>query len=98
MPGLARVHGRKLLRAWIDRSNFENQEKAAKALGYTAGFLSQLLTGERKPSLEVALDLWEKTGVPVTSWVLSRVSKTEKQGQKQADKSKYLQTVKADAD
>lgn len=83
MPGYARpvaqFEGRELLRSWIERSG-RNQKQAAEYLGISEGFLSQWLSGKRRPSLEVAFDLEAKTGVPARSWTLTAVSKIDQAG------------------
>ena len=65
-------HGREQLRGWIDRSGFD-QRKAAAALGITEAYLSQLLAGDRCPSLTMAVKFEQETGIPTESWVLNGV-------------------------
>ena len=40
----------------------------ARATGITIQFASQLLRGERSPSLKMAKVIEKETGIPVSSW------------------------------
>jgi len=47
------------------------QLDVAQKLGVSQAYLSQLLSGQRRPSLELAVHIEQMTGgaVPATSWV-----------------------------
>lgn len=74
--------GRALLREWLDRSK-QNQGELAAALGISDPYLSQILSGLRRPKLELLMAIEAKTGVPVTSWVDTRRGKVD-QAQKRS--------------
>ena len=63
--------GRHLLGAWRERSK-QDQRTLARALGVSDGYLSQILSGLRRPKLELLMKIEELTGVPVSSWVDTR--------------------------
>ena len=65
-------HGRDQLRGWIDRNGFD-QRKAAVELAITEAYLSQLLSGDRCPSLTMAVKFEQETGIPTESWVLNEL-------------------------
>jgi transcriptional regulator with XRE-family HTH domain len=54
------------------------QLDVAQKLGVSQAYLSQLLSGQRRPSLELAVHIEQMTGgaVPTTSWIDDR-AKTE---------------------
>lgn len=59
--------GRERLAAYRDRSRLK-QTELATLLGMTDSYLSQVLSGRRRPGLDTALRIEEQTGVPVESW------------------------------
>lgn len=83
MPGYARrvveLEGRHLLQDWIERTH-RNQAQAAQFLGVSEMLLSQWLRGQRRPGIEIAFDVEDKTGVPARSWTLSGLSKLKMAG------------------
>jgi transcriptional regulator with XRE-family HTH domain len=70
------VHGRRRLREWLDRSHKKQNELAAQ-IGVTDGYLSQILSGLRRPKLEILIAIETETGVPVESWVDTQSGKTD---------------------
>lgn len=68
--------GRRLLRAWLDRSRKQQKDLAAE-LGITDSYLSQVLSGIRRPKLEILIRIESVTGVPVSSWADTRVSDSD---------------------
>lgn len=70
------LHGRQLLRAWLDRSKQQQRELAAK-LGVSDAYLSQILSGLRRPKLELLMAIEAETGVPVASWADIRRGKVD---------------------
>ena len=62
------TRGRTLLREWLDRSK-QNQRVFAGKLGVSDPYLSQILSGQRRPKLELLMTIEAVTGVPVSSWV-----------------------------
>jgi len=65
--------GRARLRAWIDRCHL-TQGDAAAHIGLHRVHLHQILTGERRPGLDLAILLEETTGIPVRAWRKARGS------------------------
>ncbi len=59
--------GHQLLADWRRRSNI-NQRDLARQLGVSDGYLSQILSGLRRPKLELLIAIEGVTGVPVSSW------------------------------
>lgn len=45
-----------------------SQERLAEKLSITAGYLSQILSGDREPGLQLALRMEEIIDVPAQSW------------------------------
>jgi transcriptional regulator with XRE-family HTH domain len=67
--------GRHLLKAWRERSK-QNQRTLAAALGVSDGYLSQILSGVRRPKLELLMKIEALSGVPVSSWADTRRGKS----------------------
>lgn len=65
--------GRERLRDWLDRSKV-NQREGSEILGIHYVVLSQILSGDRKPSLETAVKIEDVTGIAAESWLLTDVS------------------------
>ena len=65
--------GRERLRDWMDRSKL-NQTETSRLLGFDPVFLSQILTGKRRPGLDNAIAIERVTGISVESWTLTDVS------------------------
>lgn len=65
--------GRSQLRAWLRRSLKQQKELAAE-LSITDAYLSQILTGIRRPKLETLIQIERLTGVPLVSWADTGVS------------------------
>ena len=59
-----------------------NQREFARAIRITDSYLSQLLSGVRRPGLPTAVRLEAETGVPVASWVDTGVGKSSGTGKK----------------
>lgn len=63
--------GREQLHAWIGR-RFQNvrgkQREAARLLGVDQSYLSQILSGVRRPGLDTAIRFERATGIPVEAW------------------------------
>jgi transcriptional regulator with XRE-family HTH domain len=60
--------GPQLLKDWIEKCKFATDTEAARALGVNKVYLSRLLNGRRKPSIDGALDIERRTGIPVSAW------------------------------
>lgn len=67
--------GRELLEAWRLRSK-QNQKTLAASLGVSEGYLSQILSGKRRPKLELLHAIQALSGVPVSSWLEYRRGKS----------------------
>jgi transcriptional regulator with XRE-family HTH domain len=76
--------GRHLLNAWRERSK-QNQRTLAATLGVSDGYLSQILSGVRRPKLELLVKIEAISGVPVSSWVDTRRGKSGKSKKDSAD-------------
>jgi plasmid maintenance system antidote protein VapI len=61
------MNGRERLRQWIDRSKLDDYE-AAHLIGLHPAQLSHILTGTRRPGLDVALRIERATGIHVEAW------------------------------
>lgn len=70
------VHGRKRLREWLLRSHKQQKELAGK-IGISYPYLSQILSGARRPKLETLMAIEAETGVPVESWADIPVAKSD---------------------
>lgn len=70
------IQGRRLLREWLDRSKQQQRILAAK-LGVSDAYLSQILSGLRRPKLELLMAIEAETGVPVASWADTRRGKVD---------------------
>lgn len=68
--------GREQFRDWIERRKF-NQVAAAKHFGWHESVISQYLSGERRPNLENAILIEEKTGIPAKAWLSTLDDETE---------------------
>lgn len=56
------------LAQWIDRSKL-NQLEAARIIDIDPTQLSQILNGKRRPGLDNAVKIQQKTGIAVEAWV-----------------------------
>lgn len=54
-----------------ERAAGKNQAKVAARLGISRSYLSEIASGAKKPSLDVAVRIERETGgaVPATSWI-----------------------------
>ena len=68
-------HGRRLLREWLQRSKQQQKDLAAN-LKVSDAYLSQILSGLRRPKLELMMTIEAMTGVPVVSWADTSRGKT----------------------
>ena len=78
--------GRVQLRAWMERSQI-NQRQCARLLGVSDVYISQMLNGLRIPSLEMAVNIEQHTGIQEESWLLTDVSASADQVAEDTDKS-----------
>lgn len=63
--------GRHLLNLWWMRSRL-TQEEAAERLGMQRVQLNRFLNGTRRPGLDAAFRIEDRTGVPARSWTTAR--------------------------
>jgi transcriptional regulator with XRE-family HTH domain len=75
--------GRARLRTWLARSRL-TQGEAAAHIGLHRVHLNQILTGERRPGLDLAILLEETTGIPVRAWRKATGSVTNRYVNQQA--------------
>lgn len=57
-----------MLRNIVENSGLR-QKVWAEQLGVSQAYLSELMSGAKRPSLELAVRIEEATGLPVRSWV-----------------------------
>jgi len=69
--------GAERLKDYRDRCGY-NQRELAELLGIHFTYLSQLLAGRRRPRLPMAVHIEQVTGIPVESWVPTRLSTSSK--------------------
>ncbi len=72
--------GAEQLKDWMDRRWPLSTRKArdtAEYLGYDESFISQLLRGDRRPSLLNAINIERKSGIPVEAWVSSALDESD---------------------
>lgn len=93
LPGMGK--GPRLLREWIVRQRF-NQMEAAAFLRLDDASFSYFITGKRRPSLERAVMIEHKTGIPVASWVSRRRYKRDAPVVTQLARAMQSQTVNDD--
>lgn len=68
--------GAMLLAAWVKRKGL-TRVAVAEELGITKGYMSQLLTGVRRPSRRMATAIADHTGIAPSEWD-ARLSKRDK--------------------
>jgi transcriptional regulator with XRE-family HTH domain len=79
-------NGRERLAAYRHRSRMR-QNELADLLGLTDSYLSQILSGRRRPGLDIAVRIETLTGVPVESWADTSVSEAEPKQSKRVRKT-----------
>lgn len=52
------------LRVWLEGQNGKTQVWLAEQLGISTSFLSEILSGDATPSLQLAVDIENLTGIP----------------------------------
>lgn len=62
--------GAERLAAYRDRLKYKQYE-LADLLDLDETHLSQILNGKRRPGLEIAVRIEERTGIPAESWLLT---------------------------
>lgn len=70
--------GRERLAEYRDKHGFKQYE-LAELLELAEAHLSQLLSGKRSPGLLIAVRIEDRTGIPVESWVPSRLGRSSRQ-------------------
>lgn len=85
---LCMQHGSLQLTAWLKRSKLDQRE-GAKVLKMHYTTLNKLLTMKRLPGREAAIELEEKTGIPVAAW-------TTVVGKAKKPKRRFAKTVNVD--
>lgn len=68
--------GRALLIAWIGRAK-QKQYEVAELLEIHEAHLSQILSGKRRPGLDIAVRIEDRTGIPAGSWSERKRSRPE---------------------
>jgi transcriptional regulator with XRE-family HTH domain len=63
------------------------QYELAERITVTNAYLSQILSGKRRPSLPIAVRIERETGIPVESWTEPQVGKSENRGRRRGDKA-----------
>lgn len=80
------MSGPQLLKAYLGRTKLKQYE-LADLLELTESYLSQLLSGRRKPGRANSLKIEELTGVPIRSWSDSASSKSAAAGRARVHKA-----------
>lgn len=67
------------LRAYID-AHFPSHTAFAREVGVSKGFMSQILSGDKTPSLKIAVQISRSTNgeIPVEAWVENEAKKTNR--------------------
>jgi transcriptional regulator with XRE-family HTH domain len=81
--------GRVLLREWLTRSRLR-QCDLADQLDITEPYLSQVLSGYRRPKLELLITIERLTGVPIESWADTLVSDLDRDATTPLDGTDFL--------
>ena len=76
-----RKSGAERLREYRDRHKY-NQRDLAELLEINEVNLSRLINGIRNPGLLTAVRIEQVTGIPVESWLLNRVGKSDRRRRK----------------
>lgn len=85
--------GAERLRDYRDRHGY-NQRDLAELLEINEVNLSRLINGIRNPGLPTAVRIEQMTGIPVESWLLNRVGKTDKRRKEHRDSEQCFQGAK----
>lgn len=80
------TQGSKRLADYRDRWKLKQYELAAR-LEVTDAYLSQILSGRRRPSLPIAVRIERETGVTVDAWMTPAVGSAENRGRRKGDKA-----------
>lgn len=67
--------GAQRLAEYRDKHRYKQYE-LAELLGLDDAHVSQLLNGKRRPGLEIAVRIEERTGIPARAWLLTEVGRT----------------------
>lgn len=67
--------GSVLLAEWVEKRGYERRADAAEVLGISEGYISLLLSGDRAPGRDKAVEIQDLTGIPVSAWSLRRDNK-----------------------
>jgi transcriptional regulator with XRE-family HTH domain len=82
--------GAERLAAYRDKHGYKQYE-LADLLEIDEAHVSQLLSGKRKPGLEIAVRIEDRTGVPAESWLLPPVGSSKKDNPADTDPVEHLQ-------
>jgi len=81
------THGRRSLLAWLKRSQVL-RVALAREIGISKAYMSNILNGHRRPSLETLLRIETRTGVPAVSWAEISVSQSDRATKRSAKRPK----------
>jgi transcriptional regulator with XRE-family HTH domain len=68
--------GRRELKAWLRRSVMKSSTLASE-LGISRAYMSQILSGERRPGLDLLVRIHDRTGIAPRSWAAFSMSATD---------------------
>ena len=68
--------GAQRLAEYRDKHSYKQYE-LAELLELDDAHVSQLLSGKRRPGLEIAVRIEERTGIPARSWLLTGVGRSK---------------------
>ena len=76
---------------WLERSHTQRCELAARlneGRGISRPYMTQILSGLRRPGLHLMLEIQSMTGIPVNAWAQKSVSESAQSGREQTGKSR----------
>ena len=73
---------------WIERKGFQTQVEAAKELGLSPAMLSLMVNNRRSPGRSTALEIEERTGIPVRAWESIAIDESPIQNRHKSGKRK----------
>jgi transcriptional regulator with XRE-family HTH domain len=76
--------GAERLAEYRDKFDYKQRE-IAELLEIDDAYVSQLLSGKRRPGLELAVRIEARTGIPAESWLLTGIGRSKRAKDSDAD-------------